>query len=188
MPNWVVAESRSLSLEEMAVNATIIHDTLIPEGWTLNAVCAMLGNMQLESTINPGRWEGDRVGVGPGFGLTQWTPYTKVTNWIRSTFQSEDFTSGDYQLARIVYEWQNEIQWGQTSQYPISFHEFAQSTAPLEYLVAAFEYNYEVGTPLLDIRTRYAKYWWDYFGGGAVRTLPIWLLAQFNKRGVTTRV
>ena len=41
--------------------------------------------MQSESSINPGRWESDRVGGNPdahGYGLVQWTPYTKYTNWV----------------------------------------------------------------------------------------------------------
>lgn len=182
MPNWIVAESRALNTAEMQNNATIIANALLPEGWTLNAVCAMLGNMELESSINPGRWEGDRVGTGPGFGLVQWTPYTKLTNWIQSHYGSSDYTNGDYQLGRILYELENGIQWAPTSDYPISFREFTRSTAPLAYLVAAFEYNYERGTPLLDIRTRHARYWWDYFGGGGLRSLPIWLLFKLKER------
>lgn len=45
--------STSLNLEKMQINATYIWTALGAEGWTLNAVAGILGNMQSESTINP---------------------------------------------------------------------------------------------------------------------------------------
>lgn len=42
----------------------------------------MLGNMETESTINPGIWQSLNSGnASGGFGLTQWTPATKYINW-----------------------------------------------------------------------------------------------------------
>lgn len=54
--------SNTLTLEQMQLNATYIYNALINDGWTLNAIAGMLGNMQSESAINPGRWQSDRVG------------------------------------------------------------------------------------------------------------------------------
>ena len=54
--------SNALSLEQMKINATYIWNSLSQKGWTKNAVAGMLGNMQSESSINPGRWQSDRVG------------------------------------------------------------------------------------------------------------------------------
>ena len=52
------------------------------KGWTKNAVCGMLGNMQSESTISPGRWQdGDAGNMNLGVGLTQWTKATKLYDW-----------------------------------------------------------------------------------------------------------
>ena len=45
--------SNTLTLEQEQINATYIWNALGSQGWTLNAVAGMLGNMQSESTINP---------------------------------------------------------------------------------------------------------------------------------------
>ena len=45
--------SQSLTLEQEKINATYIWNALQAQGWTLNAVAGMLGNMQSESAINP---------------------------------------------------------------------------------------------------------------------------------------
>lgn len=45
--------SNTLTIEQMKINATYIWSALSYQGWTLNAVCGMLGNMQSESAINP---------------------------------------------------------------------------------------------------------------------------------------
>ena len=78
MNNWVVKESAPLNMTEMKINANIIREILMVNGdWTINAVCGVLGNLEAESTINPGRWENDIVNnYQAGFGLAQWTPST----------------------------------------------------------------------------------------------------------------
>lgn len=38
---------------EQKINANVVRSFFINEGWTLNAICGMLGCMQGESTINP---------------------------------------------------------------------------------------------------------------------------------------
>ena len=40
-------------MEQMEVNARYIWAYLQMQGWTLNAVAGVLGNMQSESAINP---------------------------------------------------------------------------------------------------------------------------------------
>lgn len=50
---------------------------------------------------------------------------------------------GDSQLARIEYEVENGIQWISTTDYPLSFIEFTQSTQDVGYLTEAFTWNYE---------------------------------------------
>lgn len=64
-----------LTEEQMNENATIIYNRLIEKGWSSNAICAVLGNMQPESyTINPGKRQDYG---GPGYGLVQWDPASK---------------------------------------------------------------------------------------------------------------
>ena len=45
--------SNTLNMEQMKINATYIWNALGSQGWTLNAVAGMLGNMQSESALNP---------------------------------------------------------------------------------------------------------------------------------------
>ena len=45
--------SNTLTMSQMEINATYIWSALSYQGWTLNAVAGMLGNMQSESAINP---------------------------------------------------------------------------------------------------------------------------------------
>lgn len=45
--------SNTLTMAQMQINATYIWSSLSQEGWTLNAVAGILGNMQSESAINP---------------------------------------------------------------------------------------------------------------------------------------
>lgn len=109
----VTVNNRSLTESEQQLNARYIWQYLGSkrenrECWTLNAVAALLGNMQAESAINPGRYEAytynknsslylgpnptqsevnawlekykNEKGRYPGFGLTQWTS-TGANSW-----------------------------------------------------------------------------------------------------------
>ena len=79
---WITG-NRFLSLAEMQINAELFQGWALAAGWSVHAICAMLGNIQSESTINPGIWESLSPYSG-GYGLVQWTPYTKYSNWAGS--------------------------------------------------------------------------------------------------------
>ena len=167
--------SNALTLDQMKVNAHYVFQSLLQSGFTLNAICGMLGNMQAESTINPGRWQSDRVGGDPsghGYGLVQWTPYTKYTEW--ATSEGYDYSTMDSNLARINYEVLNGLQWIATSSYNMTFRQFRESTESPEYLAAAFVYNYErpASYDHVSYRQQCARYWWDYLGGGDIPPTP----------------
>ena len=127
---------------QMATNAKYIYAYLKAKGWTANAVAGLLGNMQAESSINPGRWQSDKVDVGPAYGIVQWDPHSKYINWCSEQGYS-DPSEMDNNLARIIYELENQIQWYATSKYNFSFSEFATSKESPAYLGAAFVLNYE---------------------------------------------
>lgn len=156
--------SQALTLEQMKINASYIWSYLQAQGWTLNAVAGILGNMQSESSINPGRWESDRVGgeaEAHGYGLVQWTPYTKYTNWVTG-----DPSTMDNNISRILYEVENNIQWIATSTYNYSFKEFTESNDSTYNLALAFLANYErPADPNQPIRGTQAEFWYEYLGG-----------------------
>lgn len=161
---WI-SGNRYLSIDEMTVNAQEIMNQLTSRGWTKNAVAGMLGNMQTESTINPGVWESLSPNVNNGYGLVQWTPATKLISWAES--EGLDYTSGDAQLQRIDWEVANNQQWIATSLYPMSFQEFKVSTLTPEYLAQVFIRNYErPRNPNQPIRSTQARYWYDNLEGG----------------------
>lgn len=157
-----ISGNRFLTLSEMQKNATYIWWYLKNKGWSLNAVCGMLGNMQRESTINPGIWQDlDEGNTSLGYGLVQWTPATNYLNWCNSAglIPSEM----DSNLKRILYEMDYGLQYYSTTEYPESFREFSVSTKSVEYLVTAFLKNYErAGVEALDERIENGNYWYSY--------------------------
>lgn len=135
-----------LTESQMTVNGQYILNYLRAEGWTKNAVCGMLGNMQTESTFNPGIWQGLKEGnLNGGFGLTQWTPATKYFNWVtKMNLYPIDM---DSELKRILFEVTTtdpkEIQYTPTSKYPLTFKQFTKSTQSPYDLACAFLHCYE---------------------------------------------
>ena len=161
-PTTIYCSNSYLTLTQMTSNAQYILDYLRARGWTKKAVCGMLGNMQTESTINPGIWQNLQANnYNVGFGLVQWTPASKLINWANQ--HCLNYLSIDCQLNRILYEVENGIQWYQTSSYPISFSAFTQSTQSVNYLAAAFLYNYErpASYSTLSTRQTQANYWYN---------------------------
>lgn len=134
--------NRFLTREEMTVNAQYIMSWLVGRGWTKNAVAGMLGNMETESTINPGIWQNlDEGNLSMGYGLVQWTPATKYLDWADS--RNLPRGSLDSQLKRIEYEVANKIQWIPTTQYNMTFEQFKRSKNSPSYLAQAFLKCYE---------------------------------------------
>lgn len=133
--------SNPLTMPQMKVNADYIYRYLSRFSFTKEAISALLGNMQAESTINPGRWESDIVGrLTYGYGLVQWTPASKYIDYIG---EENDYSTMDNNLSRIIYELNNNLQWIKTSSYNLTFNEFVTSdTSPYE-LACAFAWNYE---------------------------------------------
>lgn len=158
--------------EKRKVNATYIYKFLTFHGWSINAICGMLGNMQAESTINPGRWQSDIVGgdaSGHGYSLVQWTPYTKYTNWC-SENGFTDPSEMDTALTRILYEVANHIQWiGVGDYYGMDFKEFSQSTQSVSYLAKGFLLCYErpadQSESVQNYRASLAEAWYEYLSG-----------------------
>ena len=147
---WYSADEY-LNQEQMDVNAVFVAMLLYHKhGWTLNAIAAILGNMQTESKINPALWENrtdyEAAGEDPldnkhGFGLVQWTPWGKYTDYAeRHGLERIHIAS---QLQRIQAEVDNDLQWISTSEFPMTFTEFTKSTDTPYNLACVFVRNYE---------------------------------------------
>ena len=159
----VISSNAYLTVAQMTGNAQYILNYLMARGWTKEAVCAMLGNMQSESTINPGIWQGlDSSRVDLGYGLVQWTPSTKYTSW--ATGRGYAIGDIDGQLERIIYEKENSIQWQQVTT-TMTFAQFSTSTASVETL-AELNYEQHAGSAQPARKTQ-ARYWYDNLSGSA---------------------
>jgi len=162
-------ESAPLNAEQMQTNARYIYLGLTIAGWTQESIAAILGNMEAESTINPGRWQTESVGdISLGYGLVQWTPSTKYTGWCEENNRS-DPSEMDNALARIIYEVENGLQWIATSAHNMSFSEFTKSTAAPATLAVAFLLNYErpadQSQSVREYRGSLAEKWYTYLTG-----------------------
>lgn len=165
-------------------NAREIWGFFEAQGWTLESVSGMLGNMEVESFINPAQWEQNYPIYGAGgFGLVQWTPWSKFSDWAGSDWES----NYRKQLQRIQWELDNGEQWIPVAQDGyMSFYDFTQSTLPAPDLAMVFERGYERGTPMESVRRANAQKWYDYLGGSGptppVSPPPIWLLFKMKER------
>ena len=141
-------------------NGTEIAQILYNQyGWSRNPIVAYLGNIQQESSIDPGNFQSGSGNWNAGVGLNQWTPGTNLQERARAIGRT-DYLTIACQLAVMDYERRNGIQYYATSDYNLSFSQFIISARNIEWLTRAFEANYErAGTPMMENRIRYANEW-----------------------------
>ena len=187
-----ITGNRYLTQSEMEVNARFIFYYLYPRGWSLNAIAAMLANFEAESTMNPGLMEGlytnpqnfyDKYGYYPGYGLAQWTPYTKYTNWCNARGLVAD--NLETALKRIEWEYENGEQFYSTSSYPISWKAFKTSERDVEWLSYAWMYNYERPASLNQPWRKSDAHKWYKFICGLVGAVPPSQEGKKEKKGLS---
>lgn len=76
------SSSAALGTPQMETNATYFYKKMREKGYTKNAICGILGNMEYESYINPAAW-GALNNLSEAYGLIQWKPATKFINWAK---------------------------------------------------------------------------------------------------------
>ena len=109
-------------------------------GWSNNSICAILGNMCFESSLNPQLQQRG----GAGYGLVQWTPKSNLTSRAKAIKQGSTYDTMFTQLSVIDYEVKTKKQWIKTTRYPLTFEEFVtDSTHDILYLTGAWLCNYE---------------------------------------------
>ena len=180
--SWIYG-NRYLSTAEMQNNAKEVNKVLSSYGWSQNAIAGLLGNMESESTINPGIWQSLNEGnYSGGYGLVQWTPATNYINW--AMMQGFPMTDGNYQLQWIDQETTNFGQWIQTDAYPITFEEFKTSSESPEYLASAFLKNFErAGVEVEEQRRTQARTWYTFITDGSSGETPTPTPSSKRKRG-----
>lgn len=186
-----ISENRYLSEAEMMTNAAYIYNYLHPRGWTMESIAAMLGNMETESSINPGIWQNLTENPSNGYGLVQWTPATKYTDWCdENGLEPSHMASA---LQRIEYELENHLQWFPSDYSDMTFAEFKASTASVYDLALVFLANYErPADPTQPQRGTQAESWYEFLRSlpktGPIakksRSLPLLLMYMATRRNV----
>lgn len=172
--NWTISGSPALE------NAKIGFDYLTSHGFTTKSACGVLANLWAESGMNPGQWQhGYSIYSSSklcGFGLGQWTPWTKYSAYIGSTTESA-MSNSDNQLRYLV---NNTGQWGHgyinksgySSYYGIqsiyfaSLADYMVSNEDADDLAVAWAIQWERPNSKYlypDNRRKYANIYYNYF-------------------------
>ena len=178
MAEWITG-NRYLTQKEMDNNAELFYLKIYSQSVSsLTAISAMLGNMVYESNINPQIWENLTPNTNNGYGLTQWTPASKLIDWCASN--GLDYTNGDSQVERIKHEIAVNGQWfknyyapnvGYPINPPITFAEFVNTDSlSIDDATAYFILYYEHPSESrmrneIEKRRSMAKYYLEMLGG-----------------------
>lgn len=170
---------------QMENNATEFYNYFSPLGYTLESICGMLGNIQRESTLNPGLKE--KESTSSGWGLIQWTPSNNLTDY--ATAKGQNWYDGNLQCLLINDEVLNGYsgQWIPTTSYPYSGAEFSKLT-DVEEAVKSYCFERErAGVVALDERIQNGKNWYEYLSGKppkpptptpSKRKMPIYMMIR----------
>ncbi|EPH10686.1 phage tail tip lysozyme [Facklamia hominis] len=153
----------------MDSNAKIIWDYLTSHGWSQEAVAGILGNMEVETGIEPNLHE---YGGGTGYGLVQWTPGTRLINWAHQN--GLDPSNIYTQLKRLEFEVEN-CHISSINPYIDklgvgNFRDFTKLRKSPEEMARIFVINYERPSNegmKLEKRQAAARRWYDKFSGGS---------------------
>lgn len=181
----VCAVASTLTTAQMNANAEYIYSFLRDQGFTKQAACGVLGNMQAESVINPGIWE-VKDNTSYGYGLVQWTPATKFLNRavsqgtiaaataaaVDALANNAPKTLMDAELECLIWgctsggEFFSPASSMQHSGYSMTFANYKASTLSASILAVVFHDHFERsadGTTGLNKRSTYATNWYNYF-------------------------
>ena len=182
---WIyeIGVAKHFSTSQMQNNATEFYNYFTNKGATLEAICGMLGNIQRESTLNPGIKQGSSTSLG--WGLIQWTPSTVLTNWCKT--YGYNWYDGSAQCDRIYCEGEGTKgaggSWIPTSEYAYSWSEFLALTDVAESTKAYLYERERAGDVALNDRLQYASEWYEYFSGKPPtlrkrKSMPIYMMLK----------
>ena len=149
-------------------------------GWSHNSICAVAGNVWLESDTSPGTWQDFDYMFGPnqdfsGYGFVQWSPVFHYSNWAVEYYPDIEWrNNGELQLARLYFEWKNNLEWQQ-------WESFIHSDAPINDLVVVFIQGYLGVQPGASLQPRLDQANWI---DQNLKFCPApWILKKITERG-----
>lgn len=190
--------------DEAYDNCVEIYRILTGRGWSLNAICGVLGNIESESSYNPWRWQGDNImsvdnpiawdstllNTGRAYGLCQWDGPGKYivggedyAGW-GPNFVDQEGSQLDGQAQ--MYFLDEHADYIPSASYPETYSEYKQLTESASYCARAWFSNFERGT-WDDGRMIAAEFWYVVLSETPPgERLPLWLLFKmklFNNFG-----
>lgn len=142
-------------------NAALVVNYLTNEGFSIESICGILGNMESESYVNPGQVQNGYsiTGISGGWGLIQWTDKTALTN--NTYWPGGKWYSGSKQMYVVANEVLDTAYFIPNEVYNYSGEEFKALTDYQEATLAYF-YERERGT-WSDVRLDYAYHYMELF-------------------------
>ena len=186
-----IGKSSGTSSTYQKYNAQKIYDIFIAEGWSVNAIAAMLGNMNYESNLNPARvypvgsfpHQGaslsdignDQAVYHPdsAYGFVQWKgrgeldPDNNQLVGYAIRYNTEWY-DGDIQMQRLLWEYHDNKKFHPRTINGVywTWDKFVTSTEPPETLAMVWMHCYEGTDSVRSIRKQNARKWYEYFEGG----------------------
>ncbi len=159
-----IGVGQNLSLSAQESNATEIYNYCMNDGFTIQATCALLGNIQRESSLNPGKKQGENL----AWGLIQWDPHTVLTDW--ASENGYNWWDGAAQMIFITGD--DVVHWHEKPQFPYSYEDFKQMT-DIDLATEVYKENRERNSLQdLDLRQTYAWNWYYHFTDQPVPPQP----------------
>ena|GEM_PF-761990 len=173
-----VGANNELSTHRKTANAEYIFCYLYNDGWTINAICGLLGNIQRESRLNPGAWQ--QANNKGGYGIVQWTPATDFFDWakIKDGPAADKMVSSPKKLLKKQLKFlihsskatSGGRRWMGTTKYyspfNMTYEQYKKSTKSVEDLTKVFHGAYERsgdGPTEIAERVQFATNWYNHF-------------------------
>ena len=197
--DYWIASDQYLNPQHKNENARLIYDYLTNLGWTPQSVAGILGNMDVESSMNPALIEGRGYHTLPtnntvlaittqtGVGLVQWTGTTptppagqKLASF--AIRYNKEWYDGELQCFRLERECATDLQFDHGTVDGVSWdwQTYVQSTETPEQLAKVWQILYERGGTDTQTRQEQAKYYYNLFNRIPI---PI-ILSAITKRKV----
>lgn len=182
-------QRQELTKDQKEKNAIFIFNYLTCLGWSSQAICGLLGNIEQECGMNPGAWQYWNSKRN-GYGLVQFTPATNYLDYVNLTEEeANDWATHNPQallLSQLKYLvntlkpdqriWLPDSAPRYYAKLPLSFdtqgkmtsEEYSKSTCDVGDLALVFHASYERsgdGKEGLQNRIKYAYEWYSFFNG-----------------------
>lgn len=111
--DWYYSELHSIPDSQKWHNINKLMNAFVYRfGWSKEFASAVCGNIWAESWASPDCWESFIDNISRGYGFVQWTAAIRtIIPFCFNTYPEGQWRhNGDYQIERLYYEWQNNIE------------------------------------------------------------------------------